>query len=349
MNKDDSDLLCSIIAPCRNEEAFIDAFIDSLLQQSYPIKELELIIVDGDSSDKTRDKISTYTKKYPFIQLIQNPERIVPTALNLAIEAARGRYIIRLDVHATYHKDYIQNCLKHIQSKDADNVGGICKIEAREETWRGRAIAEILSHPFSAGNAQYRISTSPDPKYVDTVPFGCFRKEIFYKIGGFIPQLSRNQDFELNQRILKHGGKILLCPDIQVTYLARSRVGAFASHMFNNGYWCLYYCELMKKLPAIRHLVPLFFVLGIILGPILGYLFPVTLVLYASVLGLYLLLAIGSGVQIAIQKRQWRFLFLCPPLFAILHISSGLGSLHCLITRHFRLFTGSAVAPPILR
>ena len=159
----------SVVMPVYNEEKYIENCIDSLLLQDYPQECMEWIFVDGMSTDRTRELIGAYIEKYPkLIKLLSNPNKTVPYAMNIGIKEARGKYIIRLDAHADYNKDYISKCVYYLNTTDADNVGGVA--ETKSKGFVGNAIAKMLSSRFGVGNSEFR--TNGESGYVDTVPFG---------------------------------------------------------------------------------------------------------------------------------------------------------------------------------
>ena len=199
------DIIVSVVMPVYNEEKYIEKCIDSLLLQDYPQGKMEWIFVDGCSRDRTVELIQKYQSLYPaLIKILNNPNKIVPNAMNIGIAASCGRYIVRLDAHADYAKNYISKCIYYLENTDAENVGGV--VETKSKGVMGNAIAKMLSSKFGVGNSQFRING--ESGYVDTVPFGAFRREVFSKYGGYDERLVRNQDNEMNFRIRKNGGKI---------------------------------------------------------------------------------------------------------------------------------------------
>jgi len=184
----------SFVMPVRNEEAHIRASLQSLVEQTYSLA--EIIVVDGKSSDGTRKIVDEIRKRDSRIRLLDNPAGIVPVAMNLGIRAAHGDVIIRADGHTIYPVDYAATCVKYLQQTGADNVGGPCVTAPADESFGARLVAAILSNPFGVGNARFR--TSCREGYVDTVPFGAFRKDIFDRIGTYNEKLVRNQEIELN-------------------------------------------------------------------------------------------------------------------------------------------------------
>lgn len=257
----------SILIPCFNEEDFIEAVIQNILEQDFPQEEMEVLFLDGMSTDKTVEIISQYAESQPFIKLISNPEQFVPQAMNLGIEEAKGKIIIRLDAHAAYPKQYISKLIYWLKKLPAENVGGIWNIQPRSNSIKAKTIARTLSHPIGVGNALYRMGI-PEPQEVDTVPFGCYPKAVFEKYGNYDIRLKRNQDIELNKRIKRQGGKIFLVPDVECTYFARDTFSALWKNNFENGKWVIltsWFTGTFDSL-SIRHFVPLVFSANVLLA-----------------------------------------------------------------------------------
>ena len=193
----------SVILPVRNEERYIAACVDSIFSQDYPADQMEVIFVDGRSEDRTVELLHAMQKEHPQIVVLDNPNRTVPYAMNIGIAHSSAPVIVRLDAHAEYPADYIRLSVETLLTQDCDNAGGVFETHGRG--FMGEAIAEMLKTPLGVGNATYRLTT--EDGYVDTVPFGCFKRELFERIGGFDERMTRNQDNELNFRIRKNGGK----------------------------------------------------------------------------------------------------------------------------------------------
>ncbi len=195
---------CTIIVPCRNEAAAIGPFLESLTAQEKGQTQWEIIIADGDSDDGTADILAQYARQNPEVRVVSNPEGIVSTGLNRAITSARGKYIVRMDVHTVYAEDYVRQCLAVIRKTGAMNVGGAARTKA--EGWLPRTIAAAYGSPFAVGGARFHFASYEGP--VDTVTYGCWLREDLVKLGMFDVELVRNQDDELNLRILRAGGVI---------------------------------------------------------------------------------------------------------------------------------------------
>ena len=318
--------MLSVICPIYNEEKYIAQFLDSLLTQDYPKDDLEILLVDGMSEDRTREIVAEYIAKYPFIRLIDNPDKIVPYAMNRGIDASKGDIIMRLDAHASYQPDYFSvlvNGLKHLH---ADNVGTVCKTDVLNKNPKTLAIREVLGNKFGVGNSTFRTGIDYEQE-AETVPFGCWPREVFEKYGKYDVRLVRNQDIELNKRILRGGGKIYILPDTYCTYLARETWRALAKNNYDNGKWnilTVYYTKMFSSL-SLRHFIPLLFVLSLIIPLLLALIWwPLALVSAASLLAYTGLLTVVS-LKLAITKKLNIFYLLIT--FFVLHLSYGWGSL----------------------
>jgi len=329
--RESTNILVSIVIPCRNEFEFIDKCLDSILANDYPHDQWEIVVVDGMSTDGTRDVVAKYITRFPFIRLIDNPKKTIPAALNIGLANSRGEYIIRMDAHSIYDRSYVSKCIKSMTEYGADNMGGIWRILPRKNTVMGRAIARVLSSPLGAGDAHYKTVRDTVPKEVDTVPFGCYRRTVLEAIGGWDERMVRSEDVDVNRRIAKGGGKILLVPTIVAYYYARSNYWQFVRHNFLNGIWITYPLKFGKFPFAPRHCVPLVFVGTLIVLTCLSLLVPFFRVLLATLVMLYLMLITWFSLSISKKEGDWRYAVTLPIAFVGLHIPYGLGSLYGLL------------------
>lgn len=316
----------SIICPVYNEEQYIGRCIMSVLQQDYPQDSLELLFIDGRSTDHTRDIIQDFQKEHKNIRLLDNPQQVVPYALNKGIKESSGEVIMRIDGHCKYPRNYVSELVNNLYRLDADNVGGLWITHPAKDTAVCHAIAIASSHRFGVGGSLHKIGAT-EIKRTDTVPFGCYKREIFDKIGLFDTDLVRNQDDEFNGRLTKNGGKIYLIPQVIIDYTARDSFSKMRRMYYQYG---LFKPLVNKKLgsPAtIRQFFPLLFLLGIILGGLLGFFFPVIRYIYFIVLAIYLLIGLFVGCKAAIGNHKPALLLLMPYTFFNIHIAYGWGYL----------------------
>jgi glycosyltransferase involved in cell wall biosynthesis len=317
----------SVIIPCLNEEKYIAGCIDSLLSQSYPSNLIEIIVVDGMSSDNTRAIVSAYCSKYPQIKMIENPAKFVSQGLNLGIQISTGEVIFRIDTHCTYPNNYIQVLEQQLSVLNAENVGAVLVTMPADSRKLSHAIAVGMSHRFGVGNSLFRIGINHITE-TDTVAFGCFRRTIFERIGYFDTALIRNQDDEFNARIRKNGGKIYIIPDITVHYYARSSLKNTALMFYQYGLFKPLVNKKLGSAATLRQFIPPLFVLGIITGLVLTLILPYFYsILYLSILFLYVALAfLFSLIESRRKKDPW-LICLLPVVFLVLHTSYGAGYL----------------------
>src|SRR6266851_4485219 len=242
----------SVIVACRNEIAYIHSFLDSLFWQDLGGTRIEVLIADGMSDDGTRQVLERYRRNCPTLLVIDNPDKITSAGLNAAIHAARVEIIIRMDAHTEYAPDYIRRCLAVLNETSADNVGGPAL--TRADGYLGRAIAFAYHSAFSCGGAKFHDAEYEG--YVDTVPYGCWRKSTLERIGLFDESLSRNQDDELNLRLISSGGRIWQSPKITSWYRPRATLTALFRQYFQYGFWKVSVIRNHAKPGSWRHLIP---------------------------------------------------------------------------------------------
>jgi succinoglycan biosynthesis protein ExoA len=321
----------SVIVACRNEHKTIHNLLDSICRQSLGGAKIEVLIADGMSDDGTRQILELYRRIVLPLRVIDNPDKITSAGLNAAIRAARGEVIIRMDAHSEYAPDYIRRCLEVLNETHADNVGGPAL--TRADGYWGRAIAFAYHSRFACGGAKFHDAEYEG--YVDTVPYGCWRKSTLERIGIFDENLSRNQDDELNLRIISSGGKIWQSPKIVSWYRPRSRLTALFRQYFQYGFWKVSVIRKHGKPASWRHLIPgtclligVVLLLGTAAATLSGAAWWKSAFITASggLAGLYLAISTATAFVIA-NRNGWYFLPVLPIVFATYHLSYGLGFL----------------------
>jgi succinoglycan biosynthesis protein ExoA len=325
--------LVSVIVPCYNEQATIGLLLNALYSQTFPCHEMEVIIADGLSEDRTRQEIEAFQLKHPQlkIKVVDNHKRNIPSGLNRAISASNGEFIVRLDAHSVPYPDYIERCVNALQSKLGDNVGGVWEIKPAGDRWMARAIAAAVSHPLGVGDAYYRYTSSAGP--VDTVPFGAFRKVLIDQIGLFNEALLTNEDYEFNVRIRQANGQVWLDPEIRSIYFARSTWSSLIRQYWRYGFWkgrmLLRYPHTLRW----RQALPPLFVLSLISLAFLGLWAPLARFLLAAEIGLYSVLLFIVASILAVKKQDIGMLVGVPLAIGSMHISWGTALLWSLINR----------------
>jgi succinoglycan biosynthesis protein ExoA len=318
----------SILLPVRNEEKYISPCLDQILRQEGLEDNIEIIVADGMSTDRTCEIIRSYQAKYPNIILIDNPGKIVSTGLNLAIQRSSGEIIIRIDGHTTIAPDYVSECVAAINRSGADNVGG--PMHTYEQTPFCQAVAIATSTPFGVGGARFHYSEKEE--WVDTVYMGAWPRRVFERIGLFDEELVRDQDDEFNYRLRKYGGRILLSPRIRSQYTVRSTPQGLWKQYYQYGFYKVRVLQKHPRQMYLRQFVPPAFVASLAGFALLAVLFRIVWIPFILVGGGYLLANLIVSIYTA-HKSGWKFLPLLMVCFAILHLSYGFGFLAGLI--HF--------------
>ena len=315
----------SVIVPCRNEEHYIERCLDSIAATTYPTDRLQVLVVDGRSDDRTREIGEAYASRFPWVRVVDNPGRTAPVALNVGIRDARGDLIVRMDAHAVYPPEYLSQLVATLYETGADNVGGRLVTLPADSSVMAQAIAIALSHPFGVGNAYFRIGARTR-RWVDTVPFGCFRREVFARVGMFDEELVRNQDDEFNFRLARGGGRILLDPAIVAYYYARPALRHVARMFYQYGYFKPLVARKVGRVMTARQLVPPAFVASVSTTGAAALAEPAAAPLFAAILGTYAAALLGSAAHAAYTTGP-RYAVALFAAFATLHASYGFGFL----------------------
>ena len=295
--------LVSVIIPCYNEEKTITQLLDAIHRQTYPQDRLEVIIADALSIDNTRKCISDFQVEHPElnIRVVDNPKRIIPAGLNLAIASATGEVILRMDAHAIPAVDYIESCVAALEAGLGENVGGVIDVRPGKENWIGRSIAVATAHPLGVGDALYRWTAKPTE--ADTVAFGSFKRTLIDKIGPFDESLLINEDYEFNTRVRASGGKIWIDPAIRAVYYSRPDLRSLARQYFSYGYWKFRMLKRYPKTLRWRQALPPIFVFGILMLLLLFSFWNLARIGFAAVIGLYLAILLAGAFGIVHSKK----------------------------------------------
>jgi succinoglycan biosynthesis protein ExoA len=314
----------TLILPIRNESAYIEYALTAILRQDYPSDCMEILIVDGMSTDDTRGLIHNFSEGHPSLQIriLDNPGKIVPIGMNIALREVKSDIVIRVDGHCLIAADYVSKCVDHLKKDGVDGVGG--PMESIGETKIAKAIAIGMSSPFGVGNSAFRTISGRN-MIVDTVPFPAYTWEVIKRAGFYDEELVRNQDDEYNYRIRELGGKLLLADDVRSTYFSRSSLKDLWRQYFQYGYWKVRVLQKHPRQMSARQFVPPFFVLGLF-GSVLLALIPAFRPFSIVMPLLYLTTNIAGSIWTS-SKQKNQYLRWLPFIFLILHLSYGLGFL----------------------
>jgi glycosyltransferase involved in cell wall biosynthesis len=318
----------SVIVPCRNEARHILPCLESILETAYPHDHLEILVVDGQSQDGTAAIARRYAAARAGdapISVHDNPAGTAPAGMNIGIRHARGDVIARMDAHATYPPEYLPRLVEALDLTGADNVGGVLQTLPANHGPVARAIAAACSHPFGVGNSRFRIGASQN-QWVDTVAFGCWRRQLFNWLGTFDEELVRNQDDELNHRLIARGGRILLVATVTAQYFARETLGQVARMFYQYGFYKPLVARKVGRVMTLRQLAPPALTLGLLLTGALAPVLPLARWLGAALAAVYALAIIRAGAR-ELPKLGVRAGVALLAVFPLMHLSYGWGFL----------------------
>ena len=302
----------SILLPIRNEAKFISKTIHSIFQQDYPNEMLEIIIADGDSDDGTKKELDKLKKQYNSLKVIDNPELTMPKGFNLALSASTSEFILMLGGHSIIPKNYISKSVENIIINNADCSGGV--LNTIGEGFWGKIIASTISSIFGVGNVSFRVQNAK-PGYVNSVPYGCYKRTVFEKLGLLDEELKRNQDDEFNFRIIQAGMKIWQDSSLVINYYCRSTLRKLFKQYFEYGLYKVRVIQKRNQIISLRHLVPSLFFISLLIPYFSFYSF----IAYFNT-SLFFSIKIGK-----FNIFKW---FACQISFFVIHFSYGIGFLY---------------------
>lgn len=331
----------SVIVPVRNEEASIDACLGALLAQTYPAELLEVVVVDGRSSDGTRRRVEERAAREPRLRVVGNPAGVTPIGMNLGIRASNGDVITLMSGHGEAATDYVERGVRDLEETGAWGVGG--RIERSPVGRVGRLIAAVTSSWVGVGDADHNYATSA--RWVDTAFPGMWPRWVFERVGLFDEELVRNQDDELSLRIREAGGRIWYDPGIVVRYRPRSSLRGLFSQYRQYGYWKVRVLQKHPRGLRPRHFVPAAWITFAVSGPVIAAAWRPWLVPWGLGIVAYLaVLAVGTR-RLRGAETSWPALI---GTAAVVHAAYGIGFLHGLVALAPRWVRGRRGAPPPL-
>jgi len=323
--------LVSVLIPVRNEEKHIHRCVSNVLDTEYPHNKIEIIVVDGESADSTREQVWSLQARCCNVVLLSNPRRTPYAGLNVGLRAAKGDVILRVDARSICPRDYIRQCVDTLLETGADNVGGVQR--PMGESPKQRAIALAMTHPFGVGNAQFRLGNKSGR--VETVYLGCFRKEVFERVGLYDedgPVIS--EDSEMNQRIINNGGMVYLNKDIIVSYVAKDTMKDFWRQYFIYGGARAHSFLRSRRFTSLRQLAPLVFLSALVVLPLLSFLHFTFMILWALIVLVYICLDLAVAAMLTKRHADPKLFVWLYLAFPCMHIAWALGFF-------VRLFEGS--------
>lgn len=316
----------AFIIPCFNEEEYLEQAVEAIINNGYPLENLDILIVDGESTDSTLFIAEKLAKKYEIVRVFNNPRKILASAWNIGIENCSSDFVIAGNAHAKIEKNHFSKLADLSLKHPADCYAPMLITHPQDDTAFGKAVGGMMSHKFGVGNSEFRTSTGGEPSYVDTAHLGAYRREVFLSGVRYNEEMVRSQDVELHKRLRFSGKKLLLCPSVKVHYYTRSNPKGFFKFGFINGYWVTKPMQFGTTIASLRHLIPSIFVLSITLPFLLSIFFKNLYFISITSIFLYLLLLTYVSIEKSLKEKNLIYLVFTPLVFSSYHISYGIGS-----------------------
>jgi cellulose synthase/poly-beta-1,6-N-acetylglucosamine synthase-like glycosyltransferase len=316
--------------------------LESILSNDYPPQLLEVLVVDGMSDDRTPEIVLSYSRKLPCVRLLKNRAKTTPAAMNLGVASARGSVVVIASAHSQLAPDFLSKSVACLERTGAEVVGGPLITMAGADTQIARAIALATSHRFGVGNSKFR--TCFQDGYVDTVPFGAYRREIFGRVGPFDERLERNQDNELCSRIIRSGGRIFMTRELAASYYGRATLGGLATQAFRNGMWNVLTVRITPAAFRWRHFIPFLFVTALLALSLSSLAFAWCRPFLVVVLFLYCAAALLASLDIG-SRFDLRSVLLVSAVFFMLHTAYGTGTYYGLVRLAFTRWGAATILP----
>ena len=328
----------ALVIPVYNEERYIRHCLHSVFRQSYPAEKFDIVIVDGRSTDRTREIVREIGRAHPNVRLLENPDRVQVKAFNIGVSGTDAPVVIRMDAHSTYDRNYVKNIIGVLSGDPSvGNAGGVWKVCPGANTYMAHAIAIFNRTHFGIGGAKFRVGAEAGE--TDTVPFGAFPRCVLEAVGPMNESLFRSEDTEYNARIRAAGFKIYLDPRIVCNYFCRPTLAGCLMQMFHNGNSIGF---LLWKAPSsvrLRHLAPFLFVTGLVAIFVLGLFFPLFSWCFALAAAGYFLADLAASFA-AGKRFGWRYVPALLFLYPANHIAYGAGTLFNLAANLFTTRSG---------
>lgn len=328
--------IVSVVLPVLNEAKFIRETVTSLLAQDAPDFDLEVLVVDANSDDGSREVVAELARADARVRLLTNEKRRTPFAFNIGLREAKGDYVAILGAHNVYQKDYLSVCLRELLAKGVAGCSGRVIARPANESVQARLVCMTLAHSFGSSGKSFR--TQPEG-FAETIPYPLMVKRVLVEAGGYDEGMLRNQDNDINRKLRVMGHKLYCTWKTSCFYHTPPSARALFKYAFNNGFWNVISLKENFGSMGLRHFVPFAFLVAVLCSLALCVLYYLSSgsrpLLFAAplllVLGSHVLAGATVAVGMSLRKRDASALLL-PFVFLALHLSYGWGTLWGFLT-----------------
>lgn len=327
--------LVSFIVIAHNAAWCLPHILSDILIQNYLKEKIEIILVNGKSTDDTHNIMENFAKAHQElnVKVLDNPGKILSCGWNVALSEAKGDIILRVDAHSSISSDFISRNVEAILSGE-NIVGGATISKKHEAVWPGLlSLAE--GSKFGGSAADFR-NLGPPPRHVDTLAYAAYKRSVFEKVGGYDERLVRNQDNEIHCRMRKAGFKFFFNPSIKSFHTPRSTLYDILKQKYNNGFWIGLIIGIQPRCFGMRHFVSALFVLALIILLGLGisgmWFSVISLGILYGIMAFIFAMEAMLKAQTGIKKT---LCIVLPFVFLSMHVVYGIGTLVGLIKMPF--------------
>lgn len=318
-------MLITVCVVAKNEENTLPRLLEDIRNQDYPVQDIEILLVDSMSGDRTRAVMEAFAKnnpQYRRVEVLTNEKGNLPSGWNVALRNYEGDVIVRIDAHARIPEDFLRKNAECLMGGEDVSGGPRPSLPEKDTPWQ-RLLLSAESSMFGSSISDFRRGKKK--KYVKSLFHGAYRREVFDKVGFFNEELGRTEDNEMHYRMREAGYKLCFDPEIHSWQYTRSSLRGMMKQKYGNGYWVALTLKVCPKCLSIYYFVPFAFVLGILFTTARALLGKprLAIMMWAA----YWSAAAGMAWMAVRKEAKHICQLLLPVIFFLLHVSYGVGSL----------------------
>lgn len=313
----------SIIITARNEEKYLPMLFEDILNQTFPLQNIEVVLMDSNSTDNTRLVMEEFKKNNETlsVQIVTNERQIQAAGFNEGVKHATGDVVLKIDAHSRIPADFVQKNVDEILA-GAYVCGGNRPTVVDSDDDFSKTLHIVEESALGSSIANYRKSDVK--RKVNSIFHGMYRKEVFDKVGLADERLLRTEDNEFHYRVRKAGYDIIFNPEIESYQYIRPTFTKMIQQKFANGYWIGLTSHVCRDCLSLFHFGPGVFVATLL---VLMMLTLVSFVPLLTVVFLYLLAVLGLSI-FEISKQKFNpTLLLIPFIMIAIHFAYGVGTI----------------------